>query len=356
MTDVLIIGGGIMGMLAARELAARNVNVTLVERGELGREASWAGGGIISPLYPWRYPAMVSELVSLSQHYYPQLAQDLLAETSLDIEWHACGLLMLDPKDSVPALQWASAQQQSMTALPANQLANHIPSLADNFNHGLWMPQVAHIRNSRLMKALAQRLRQQKQVRICEQTAVVAFKREGDAVQGAVTAAGDVLPAKQIVVTAGAWSGELLAKLDIALPVEPVRGQMLLFAPQPGLLPCMVLHRNHYLIPRRDGRILVGSTLERTGFDNSTTKVAYEQLYQAAIEMLPALQSAKVEAHWAGLRPGSPEGIPFIGRATGMQNLWLCTGHFRNGLVLAPASVQRLVEGVLETVSPEVVL
>ena len=155
-----------------------------------------------------------------------------------------------------------------------------------------------------------------------------------------------------MVVTAGAWSGGLLESIGVALPVEPVRGQMILFNAKPGIVNRVVLRDGKYVIPRRDGRVLAGSTLEYVGFNKQTTEQAKQQLADTAIDMFPALADAQIEHHWAGLRPGAPEGIPFIGEIPEIENLYINAGHFRNGLVLAPASVRLLTTLLLKQKTP----
>ncbi len=164
--------------------------------------------------------------------------------------------------------------------------------------------------------------------------------------EGVSTSRG-LFKARCVVVAGGAWSAGLLAGVGVRLPVEPVRGQMILYRAEPGLVRHIVLHRGRYLIPRRDGRILFGSTLERVGFDKSTTEAALASLRTDAETLVPALADFPVEHHWAGLRPGSPDGVPFIAEHPGVRQLFVNTGHFRNGVVLAPASVRLLTELVL---------
>lgn len=149
------------------------------------------------------------------------------------------------------------------------------------------------------------------------------------------------------MLAAGAWSGELLASLGLTLPVEPVKGQMILYKCASDFLSCMVLAKGRYAIPRRDGHILIGSTLEHEGFDKTPTESALDSLKASAVELIPALADAEVVGHWAGLRPGSPEGIPYIGKVPGFEGLWLNCGHYRNGLVLAPASCQLFADLLL---------
>mgnify|MGYP006193635623 CR=1 FL=1 len=164
----------------------------------------------------------------------------------------------------------------------------------------------------------------------------------------AIAAAEGPIVGAHVVLAAGAWSGELLGTLGLALPVEPVKGQMILYKCASDFLSSMVLAKGRYAIPRRDGHILIGSTLEHEGFDKTPTETALESLKASAVELIPALADAEVVGHWAGLRPGSPEGIPYIGRVPGLNGLWLNCGHYRNGLVLAPASCQLFADLLLE--------
>jgi glycine oxidase len=150
-----------------------------------------------------------------------------------------------------------------------------------------------------------------------------------------------------VVVAGGAWSGELLKTAGVSLPMAPVRGQMLLFRAAPGLLKRMVMRHYRYLIPRRDGRILAGSTLEQVGFDKATTRSAAEKLHRAALELVPALEDCPVEHHWTGLRPGNLSGVPYIGEHPAWKGLYVSTGHYRNGVVLAPASARLLADMAL---------
>lgn len=341
-------------MLLARELIASGASVHLVERGESGREASWAGGGIVSPLYPWRYSDPVTALACQAQASYPQLAASLLEETGIDPELSVCGLMMLDADDHEPAMAWAARQHRQMFELDQLQIRNREPLLNKAHQRALWMPDIANIRNPRLMKALKASLQSSPRVRFSEGTEVLQFDRAGERVTGVQVRQGAshaTLDASNYIVCAGAWSGDLLAKLRVSLDVAPVKGQMLLYKSDSALLSSIVLTQGRYLIPRRDNHILVGSTLEYMGFDKTASNEARVSLQTSAENLLPALRQLPVVAQWAGLRPGSPGGIPFIGRIPDYQNLYVNAGHFRNGLVLAPASA-RLLAGMLTGKTP----
>lgn len=343
---VLLVGGGINGLLTARTLAQAGVEVVLVERGQIGQEASWAGGGIVSPLYPWRYSPAVTALAHWAQAAYPQLTEALLDETGIDAELTRSGLLFLDASDARDAQSWAQQQGVACSAWSQRPLHERWPGLAGEVSQGLFLPDVAQVRNPRLLKALRAALAKMPRVSIREQAEVVQVRSRP--APSITLASGEVLAADAVVLTGGAWTQQLLRDLDLTLPVRPIKGQMQLYQLAPGALSTMILRAGHYVIPRRDGLVLCGSTLEDSGFDKSVTEAAHDTLRAAAISLWPALADAPCVAQWAGLRPSSPNGIPFIGEVPDQPGLWVNAGQFRNGLVLAPASAQLLCDQLLQ--------
>ncbi|NMX65844.1 glycine oxidase ThiO [Pseudomonas sp. WS 5111] len=344
--QVVVVGGGVIGLLTAFNLATQGVAVAVLDRSSVGQESSWAGGGIVSPLYPWRYSPAVTALAHWSQDFYPQLAQRLFAATGVDPEVHTTGLYWLDLDDEAAALAWAEREGRPLSKVDVSAARDAVPVLGPGFAQAIYMADVANVRNPRLVKSLKAALLALPGVTLHEHCAVQGFIQEGGSIVGVNTAHGEVR-GDQVVLAAGAWSGELLGSLGLTLPVEPVKGQMILYKCASDFLSSMVLAKGRYAIPRRDGHILIGSTLEHEGFDKTPTEPALESLKASAVELIPALADAQVVGHWAGLRPGSPEGIPYIGKVPGFEGLWLNCGHYRNGLVLAPASCQLFADLLL---------
>lgn len=340
-----VIGGGIIGLLSARELMQAGHKVLLLDKSAVGRESSWAGGGILSPLYPWRYSDAVNELALWSQSQYRALCQQLSESSGIDPQWRQSGLLILTQGE--PGIEaWrprfgpASLRLESQAAIHELE-----PRLATGFGPALWMPHIAQVRNPRLIAAIRADL----EANGCEfrqNTEVTGLTIEAGQLLGIKTKAG-VIDTQQAILAAGAWSGGLLASCGISLPVRPVRGQMILFKSEPSWLQHMVLKDQRYVIPRADGRILMGSTLEEVGFDKSTTDDARQELFEAAIALIPGLADVPIETQWAGLRPGSVDGTPTISGVSGIQGLVVCSGHFRNGFVLGPGSARLAVDLLL---------
>lgn len=333
--DFLIIGGGIAGLSTAQGLLQQGASVTILERGITGQEASWAGGGILSPLFPWDYSDEVTRLTSRGASLFPAWTREMHERTGIDPEYDVCGMLALPPFDAQAALQWCGKRQYSSL------------KRADTVSHGLhgqegaiFLDDVAQVRNPRLLRALRAHVAALG-ARIVERCAVNEIETAKENVISLSTSGGKV-SAHAYIVTAGAWSKEILGRLALRLEIKPVRGQMLLFKFDRMPLGHIVVQEDLYLIPRRDGHVLVGSTLEDVGFDRSITMEVRAMLWKRAQKVLPSLKGRQPVQHWAGLRPASPRNIPTIGRHPELNNLYLNSGHFRYGVTMAPAAAEIL--------------
>ncbi|BAW80195.1 glycine oxidase ThiO [Candidatus Nitrosoglobus terrae] len=343
--DVIVIGGGLIGMLTARELCLSGLKVTLLEQGgQVGQESSWAGGGIISPTYPWHYLDEINALTVWSHPRYRDLCQQLKDESGVDSEWTLSGLLILDIHNMSEAQRWAQRWQMALEILDQSGLSQLEKDLKADFS--AWLPEIAQVRNPRLVRALGISLRKLG-VEIKEKTKVTGLLVRDQAITAVVTQVESITTDK-VVIAGGAWSGQILANIDVHLPVEPARGQMIVFSGPPGLLSKIIVWRGYYLIPRQDGHILAGSTVEYVGFDKSTTKEALAELFNVAYTLVPALKSLPIKYQWAGLRPGSPQGVPCISKHPWIKGLYINAGHFRNGIVAGPASARLLADILLK--------
>ncbi|MDZ7737249.1 MAG: FAD-dependent oxidoreductase [Gammaproteobacteria bacterium] len=297
--DVIIVGAGLNGLLTARECRQAGLLVTVIDRSAAATPASWAAGGILSPLQPWHEQEATLALARAGRALYPPLVEWLSAVTGIDVGYFACGMLVLAPDNSDEITGWAKQNGETCRLLQDEQLDAAEPAIGDEFNHGLLLPDVHQIRNPRLLKALHQALAGD-EVGIVPAAGTVRLLIEGTSCQGVEV--DDVgYPADRVVLAAGAWSGQLLADIEPQLPLRPMRGQMLAYEADPGLLRHILLHRRHYLVPRQEGLILAGSTVEDVGFDTATTTAAAQDLQAMAGRLLPPL--------------ADPDTRPSLGRA-----------------------------------------
>ena len=332
--DFIVIGAGIIGLATAERLLQHGATVTILERGAAGQESSWAGGGILSLLCPWDYPDEVTRLALYSANLFAAWAADLHQASGIDPEYDSSGLVICAPFNALVAQQWCAAHQVALLQGKADGYA--LPTT----DEVLYLPQAAQVRNPRLMRALRKRVELLGGI-IIEQSAAQHIRADHDRVVK-VEASSGKYSADKYIVTAGAWSQEVLGPHALQLEIKPVRGQMLLFKFAAPPLQHIVVQRDLYLIPRRDGHLLVGSTLEDAGFDKKTTRAAHDDLFKRAQNILPQLCGMPVMQQWAGLRPGSPGNIPTIARHPRLKNLYLNSGHFRYGVTMAPGSAEVL--------------
>lgn len=351
-TPIAIIGGGIIGSLTAWFLKRRGAAPIVLERGRLGRQASWAGAGILFPIHPWLYPDAFSRLVAASLAMYPMLARDLKQASGVAIQWHKSGLLIPifadDAYDHRPAaLDWSQRCGWQVEELSPAAVRQVEPAVAADVQAALLWPEVAQVRNPRLLKAVRAAL-QREGVVVREGVEVTALDERGGHVCGLRLADGSRVAAAQVLLAAGSWSGEVAERFGFALPVAPVKGQIVLLKDKPGRLKHIIKHDSAYCVPRSDGRILIGASMEYVGFRRGNTVAAVHALLHAGLRLLPGLAEVEIERQWMGFRPGSPDGMPFLGPVPGRPGLWVATGHYRNGVALAPITAEIMARWLLE--------
>ncbi len=346
MDDCLVVGGGVIGLSLAYELSGRGLRVHVVDRGVLGREASWAGAGILPParlhrdIEPWDW------LRARSHELYPVWSRALLEATGIDNGYRRCGgVYVARSRGEAAALAGLAAHfrqhQIEFQRLDQPQLAECEPALTLGMASGrlkavYFAPDEAQLRNPRHLQALAAACRQ-RGVRLSEGVPVRGVRRNSGRLIAVETDAGPLFAAN-FAIASGAWTDRLLQMVGIPSGIRPVRGQMVLFRCPDRPLRRIINEGSRYLVARDDGFVLAGSSEEDAGFDKSTTPGVLNDLEQMARDLVPALRQAPVQQTWAGLRPGSIDGLPYIGRIDSLENAFVAAGHFRSGLHLAPAT------------------
>lgn len=331
-TDIVIAGAGLMGLTSAYYLSRQGYSVRLIDSGAVGRQASWAGGGILWPLYAWRYPKPVQKMAQAGRKLYPELCAQLFSTTGIDAEYRETGMLILDTDESDNAASWCAENDEPRQIITSKDTALGVNSQCPI----TYLPKVAQVRNPRLCKALKAHLLSVG-VDIVEHEAVKEVVEHAGQFTGMRTE-NETYAAKNGVICTGAWASSLLPQIN----VYPIKGQMLLLRGAPGALNRIILNAGRYIIPRADGHILVGSTVEKTGFKTDTDAHTAKQLKAVFDDILPAVGDLPVVQHWAGLRPATKSGVPLVGKVPSVEGLYVNAGHYRNGVVAAPASATLL--------------
>lgn len=343
--DVLILGGGVIGLSAAYFLAREQLRVEVVDQAEFGQEASWAGAGILPPGNLARARTAFDRLRSLSAEAFPALSQELHQLTGIDNGYRRCGGLELLIGDEDADDQEWRGDGICCEELHQADLLRLERNLAPEFVKGFHLPDMAQLRNPRHVKALVAGCAC-RGVRLRPGCPVLGLERQGNRVSAVTTSRGR-LTAGRYLIAAGAWSDTLLAQVGWRPGVRPIRGQIALLNTGVPLFQRVLMLGKRYLVPRPDGRVLAGATEEDVGFDKRTTAGAIRDLLAFAISLVPALAEIPLERSWAGLRPGSPDGLPFLGPVLGVENLYVAAGHFRAGIQLSPGTAIVLTELML---------
>jgi glycine oxidase len=353
--DVAIVGAGAIGLSLAWELAQRGKRVTLLDAGEPGKETSWAGAGILPPCLAPESRDPLTALHRLSMELHPVWAERLHAETGIDVGFRKCGGVYLAFDRGEAAALAGMAFEAEAGGVPVEtwssaEIVRHEPALREMLSRqeplaARFFPSECQIRNPRFVKAL--RLACERAgVEVRPHVRVDGFATDGRRIVALSTESNEAVRAGSFVVAAGAWTPKILAPVGVAAEIFPIRGQMLLYeSPEPRLR-SVVNVGPRYFVPRDDGLMLVGATEEEVGFEKANTAEGVAELRRLAERTLPSLKGCEPLRTWAGLRPATFDGLPYLGRAPGFENLIIAAGHFRAGLTLAPGTAVVLADDI----------
>lgn len=353
--DVVIVGGGVIGLSIARALVLRGVaDVMLIERGQPGAEASWAAGGILAPQVEADRADDFFRLAAAARDLYPAFAESLKEETGVDVELDQTGTLCLgfteaDERSLRSRYDWQSSEGLSVEWLTGDEARRIELSIAEQVRCALRLPNDYQVNNRRLIQALV-KANEQFGVRLANDCFVNELLIEKEKVRGVVTSDGFVA-APAVVLAAGAWTSQI--RSDATLPeLEPVRGQMLCYEPRPQITRHVIYSSLGYLVPRRDGRLLAGSTTEWAGFEKRVTDEGVRVIKSMAIAIAPALAPLTPVDSWAGFRPRAKDDLPVLGPFEEIAGLFYATGHYRNGILLAPITAELIAAAIVEGATP----
>ncbi|MBI3304468.1 MAG: glycine oxidase ThiO [Deltaproteobacteria bacterium] len=343
--DVVVVGGGIIGCAIAYYLAREKVRTVVIDKGQPGHEASSAAGGFLAVASGSQRRGPTFELKRASLALYEPLVQELKEQTGIDSEYLRYGLLELIRSDEDGERLRALYNLRREQGLPAEWLSAEDvwklePKLTREIRGAAFFPGDPHLNNTKLTQTLAVGA-QKLGVEFLAGRAVTEIKKEGSRVV-AVSAEGEEVKGEKVIIAAGSWSGKVGKLFGLTIPVEPAKGQMMTC--RADFLHHLVSWGDHYLVPRLNGEVLIGATVEFVGFNKEVTLEAVRDFLEKTAEIMPALVKRPLGRAWAGLRPYSATGRPIIGPAPGLDNVILATGHFRDGILLAPITGKLIAE------------
>jgi glycine oxidase len=350
-TDVVIIGGGVIGLTIARALALRGGGeICLIERSRIGSEASFAAAGMLAPQAEADTQDDLFTLACSSRDLYPNFAATLREETGVDVELDTTGTLYLafsdhDLAEIQKRYEWQSAAGLAVEKLTATEARDVEPCISAAVAGALRFPHDVQVENRRLLSALANSVTKLG-VSITTETGVESVKIERGRITGVQTTRG-FISCPTVVVAAGTWSG-FIQCTDKPIPqIQPIRGQMVCFDAKPQVTRHVIYSRRGYIVPRHDGRLLAGSTSEDAGFAKQVTAGGIGSILANAQEISPAISGLPIVDSWAGLRPRAPDGLPVLGPCGEIDGLFYATGHYRNGILLAPVTGELIAEAIV---------
>jgi glycine oxidase len=351
-SDVLVVGGGVIGGALAWTLAQRGLSVTVVEGGRIGRGASWAAAGLLAPDLTSEDPPALTALADASLALWPDWAAAIEERTGVGLQFRRDGLLNLwvDPEALHLPPELATAPPPAGPGderLSAAEVRTLEPLLTGPILGGVLARGDAQVNNPQLAPALI-RAAVDLGARVLTDTPVAALAGSAGRCTGVRTVSGAEIAAGKVILAAGAWSEMLASASGFPLPVEPWRGQMLGFDAPTRPLRHMVLCGELVFVLRPHGLLVVGTTLEKVGFDARVTLAGLSQILARATRIAPGLGDLPLVRSWAGLRPGTPDHLPYLGPVPGWEGLYAATGHGRKGIILAPITAQLLTRLILD--------
>ncbi len=347
--DVVIVGGGVIGLTIARALVQRGVrDVCLVERTTWGSEASFAAGGILAPQAEADSRDSFFELACRSRDLYPHFASALREETGIEVELDSTGTLYVaftqaDLDEIQKRYEWQSQAGLVVERLTAKEARQLEPCISDSLRGALRFPRDVQVENRRLITALVNSVAKER-LRIFADTNVESISVERGRLRGLETSRGHV-SCRIAILAAGTWSSTI--EHSHTPKIEPIRGQMISFDAKPQLTRHVIYSPRGYLVPRHDGRLLAGSTSEHAGFTKQVTAGGLNQIIANAEEISPKILTLPIVDTWSGLRPRAPDGLPVLGPCGEIDGLFYATGHYRNGILLAPVTGELIAEAVV---------
>ena len=354
--SVLVVGGGIVGCASALELARRGCRVTVLERGTPGAEASGAAAGLLAPFGSSPEPDPFHRLAIESWRLYPRVVAELRESTGIDVEHVTAGTLhpiatAADLEDARARSGWPLAAELGVEVVEGAELAALEPALAKDVTAACLVRGDQWVNNQRLVTAYALAAAARGvAVRTGVEVGRILLER-GRA--GGVLADGERLTADAVLLAAGAWSGALAAELGGRLPVGPVRGQMLAVSNVPVLVSHAIHGDEIYLVPRPSGELLIGATIERAGFERAVTPDGLSGLIAQAVALVPEIGRRPITRSWCGFRPAAPDGLPVLGPWPDVAGLFVATGHYRNGILLAPITAAVMADCIVDGKAPD---
>jgi glycine oxidase len=358
--DVVIIGSGVIGLTIARALRQRGVReVMLIERGQPGAEASWAAGGILAPQVEADHADAFFRLACASRDLYPAFAQSLQEETGIDVELDTTGTLCVgftpqDGEELRRRYEWQTGEGLQVEWLSGDEAKRQEPCISANVASALRLPNDWQVENRRLVEALVS-ANKTLGVQLVTDCAVTALRIEHETVRGVETSKGPVA-APIVVVAAGAWSSLINSPSLPTIEIEPVRGQMLCFSADSKenskIARHVIFSARGYIVPRRDGRMLAGSTAEHVGFDKCVTDDGIKTIKAMAREISDAIAGLRIIDSWAGFRPRAKDDFPVLGPRAEVEGLFYATGHYRSGILLAPITGEVIAGAIVQGAMP----